>query len=41
MLTGCNAKRVIFGAMNLRTGSRLFLARRKSCSEDFQAFLAL
>jgi hypothetical protein len=38
-LSGWNAKRVIFGAMNLRTGTRLFLARAKDRSADFQAFL--
>jgi DDE superfamily endonuclease len=38
-LSGWNAKRVIFGAMELRTGTRLFLPRAKDCSADFQAFL--
>ena len=32
-------RRVIFGAMNLRTGTRLFLPREKGRSGDFQAFL--
>jgi hypothetical protein len=41
VLSGRNAKRVIFGAMNLRTGSRLLLSRPKGRSEDFQAFLAM
>lgn len=39
-LSGRNARRVIFGAMNLRTGSRLLLPRPKGRSADFQAFLA-
>jgi hypothetical protein len=39
-LTGRNARRVIFGAMNLRTGSRLLVPRAKGRSADFQAFLA-
>ena len=40
VLSGWNARRVIFGALNLRTGSRLLLARPKGRSGDFQAFLA-
>src|SRR5262245_41343597 len=39
-LSGRNARRVIFGAMNLRTGTRLFVPRPKGRSGDFQAFLA-
>jgi hypothetical protein len=38
-LSGWNAKRVVFGAMNLKTGTRLFLPRAKDCSADFQTFL--
>jgi hypothetical protein len=38
-LSGRNARRVIFGAMNLRTGTRLFVPRAKGRSVDFQAFL--
>jgi hypothetical protein len=38
-LSGRNARRVIFGAMNLRTGTRLLLPREKGRSADFQAFL--
>jgi hypothetical protein len=38
-LSGRNARRVIFGAMNLRTGTRLFVPRAKGRSGDFQAFL--
>jgi hypothetical protein len=39
-LSGRNARRVIFGAMNLRTGTRLFVPRQKGRSGDFQALLA-
>jgi hypothetical protein len=39
-LSGWNARRVIFGAMNLRTGTRLLMARLKNRSGDYQAFLA-
>lgn len=39
MLSGFNARRVIFGAMNLRTGKRLFLVREHQRSTDFQLFL--
>jgi hypothetical protein len=39
-LSGRNARRVIFGAMNLRSGARVLLPRPKGRSEDFQAFLA-
>jgi hypothetical protein len=39
-LSGGNARRVIFGAMNLWTGTRLFLPRPTGRSGDFQAFLA-
>src|SRR5438270_575218 len=38
--SGWNAKRVIFGAMNLTTGTRLLLPRPKGRSGDYQAFLA-
>jgi hypothetical protein len=38
-LSGRNARRVIFGAMNLRTGTRLFVPREKGRSGDFRAFL--
>jgi hypothetical protein len=38
-LSGRNARRVIFGAMNLRTGARLLVPRPKGRSEDYQAFL--
>jgi hypothetical protein len=39
LLSGWNARRVVFGAINLRTGTRLFLARPKGRSADFQEFL--
>lgn len=38
-LTGRNARRVIFGAMNLRTGTRVLVPREKGRSADFRAFL--
>jgi hypothetical protein len=38
-LSGRNARRTIFGAMNLWTGTRLFLPRENGRSGDFQAFL--
>ena len=38
-LSGRNARRVIFGAMDLRTGTRLFVPREKGRSGDFRAFL--
>jgi hypothetical protein len=38
-LSGRNARRVIFGAMNLRTGTRLLVPREKGRSGDFQVFL--
>lgn len=39
LLSGRNARRVVFGAMNLRTGRRLFLRREHQRAADFQAFL--
>jgi len=39
VLSGFNARRVIFGGMNLRTGRRLFLVRERQRSGDFQVFL--
>lgn len=38
-ITGQNAKRVLFGAINPVTGHRLVLHRRRARQEDFQAFL--
>jgi DDE superfamily endonuclease len=39
MLSGWNARRVVFGCMNLVTGHRLFQVRRHQRAQDFQAFL--
>jgi DDE superfamily endonuclease len=39
LLSGRNARRVIFGTMNLRTGTRLFWPREHQRAADFQAFL--
>jgi len=41
VLSGRNARRTVFGAMNLRTGRRLFLPREHQRAADFQAFLRL
>jgi hypothetical protein len=38
-LSGRNARRVVFGTMNLWTGSRLFLVRKRQRADDFQEFL--
>ena len=38
-LSGRNARRVVFGAMNLLGGTRLFLVREHQRAGDFQAFL--
>jgi transposase len=40
-LSGRNARQVVFGALNLRTGTRLFLTRRRQRGDDFRAFLRL
>lgn len=40
-ITGRNAKRVLFGTINPRTGHRVTLRRRRMRQEDFQAFLQL
>jgi hypothetical protein len=39
VLSGRNARRTVFGAMNLRTGLRLFLAQERQRAANFQAFL--
>ena len=39
LLSGKNARRVVFGAMDLRTGSRLFRACERQRSLDFQVLL--
>ncbi len=38
-ITGANAKRVLFGAINLRTAHRVVLIRRHARQADAQAFL--
>jgi hypothetical protein len=38
-ISGFNARRVVFGTINIDTGHRLFLARKRQRSEDFQTFL--
>lgn len=38
-ITGENAKRVLFGAINLRTTRRVLLTRRQAGAADAQAFL--
>lgn len=38
-ISGHNAKRVLFGAVNIETGHRLFLARRWQRGVDFESFL--
>jgi len=38
-ITGQNAKRVLFGTVNPRTGHRVVLRRPRQRQEDFQAFL--
>lgn len=40
-LTGGNAQRVVFGALNSVTGHRLLLARQHDRGPDFQAFLEM
>jgi len=39
LLSGQNARRVVFGVMHLVTGHRLFQVRLHQRAEDFQAFL--
>jgi hypothetical protein len=41
MLSGWNARRVIYGMLNIRTGSRLFLAHTSHKQSAFQEFLKL
>src|SRR5438045_7360459 len=38
-ISGGNAKRVLFGAINIVTGRRLFLVRRQQRRLDFEDFL--
>jgi hypothetical protein len=39
VLSGWNARRVVFGTLNPVSGHRLFQVRRHQRAEDFQAFL--
>jgi hypothetical protein len=41
MLSGRNARRVIFGTLNLRRGSRIFMVAENRRAVDFQRFLWL
>ena len=38
-ISGFNARRVVFGTINIDTGHRLFLVRKRQKGEDFRAFL--
>ena len=38
-ISGGNAKRVVFGALNLETGGRVFLAHRRQRGVEFEDFL--
>ena len=38
LITGANAKRVLFGAINVRSARRTILVRKKAKAEDAQAF---
>jgi len=38
-ISGENAKRTVFGAINVETGRRLFVAREGACAADFQVLL--
>jgi DDE superfamily endonuclease len=40
-ITGQNAKRVLFGVINFKTGHRIVMRRHKQRQEDCQAFLKL
>jgi len=40
-ISGQNARRTVFGSLNLRTGHALFLAQKHKRAENFQAFLKL
>ena len=40
-ISGQNARRTVFGSLNLRTGHLLLLAQRHKRAENFQAFLKL
>jgi hypothetical protein len=38
-ISGRNARRTVFGSLNLRTGHALFLAQSHKRAKNFQAFL--
>jgi hypothetical protein len=38
-ISGSNARRVVFGTINIATGHRLFLVRKRQKGEDFRASL--
>jgi len=40
-ISGFNARRVVFGTINIDTGHRLFLVRERQKGEDFRAFLPI
>lgn len=40
-LSGFNARRVVFGAIDVTTGHRLFLGRHRQRGEDFRDYLAV
>jgi DDE superfamily endonuclease len=40
-ISGFNARRVVFGTINIRTGHRLLMARARQRGEDFRAFLTV
>jgi len=40
-ISGENAKRTVFGTLNVETGERNFVARDRACAADFQALLRL
>ena len=40
-ISGSNARRVVFGTINVDTGHRLFLVRKRQKGEDFRAFLSV
>ena len=40
-ISGRNAHRVLFGTINVDTGYRLFLVRKRQRGEDFRAFLSV
>lgn len=39
IISGSNAKAVLFGSINMRSGHRVFLVHEKATAEDFQTYL--